>query len=85
MKLTILLVVICCVAVTLGCDKACQRKKAKDLQKACAELGGGTKIKLEIDIAGGGCRPPCKKRRKSKPSEGGGEAPEGDDGGKRKR
>jgi hypothetical protein len=71
MKLTlILLVVIVCSSAVLGCDKRCEAKKAKRAQekalvKACKELGGGTKIKLEIDL-GGACHPPCKNQQKKK-------------------
>ncbi|KAG5676016.1 hypothetical protein PVAND_005871 [Polypedilum vanderplanki] len=72
MRLTfIFLVVLVCATVVLGCDPKCKAKKAKRaqekkaLQKACRELGGGTKIKLEIDL-GGACHPPCKNKQKKK-------------------
>lgn len=61
----VLILVLACATVTLACSKKCQKKKERAaLEKACAEISGGTKIKLEIDIAGGGCRPPCKKKKK---------------------
>ncbi|KAG5676018.1 hypothetical protein PVAND_005873 [Polypedilum vanderplanki] len=71
MRLTIIfLFVIICVSTVFGCDEKCLAKKAKRaqdkaLQKACKELGGGTKIKLEIDL-GGACHPPCKNKQKKK-------------------
>jgi hypothetical protein len=62
MRLTlILLVVLACISLTLAaCGKSCQEKKAqkakeKALRKACKELGGGTKVKLEIDLGGRSC------------------------------
>jgi hypothetical protein len=80
MKLTLIfLLVVCLASVTLACNKKCrEKKKAAALQKACAAIGGGTKIKLEIDIAGGGCRPPCKKKKKGQ-DEAEEEAQAGDD------
>lgn len=61
----VLILVLACATLTLACSKKCQKKKERAaLEKACAEISGGTKIKLEIDIAGGGCRPPCKKKKK---------------------
>jgi hypothetical protein len=67
MKFSIVLIlVLACATATLACSKKCQKKKERAaLEKACAEISGGTKIKLEIDIAGGGCRPPCKKKKKA--------------------
>lgn len=75
----ILILVLACATLTLACSKKCQKKKQRAaLEKACSEISGGTKIKLEIDIAGGGCRPPCKKKKKltKKPAAG---APAGGD------
>lgn len=34
------------------------------MQQACSEIAGGTKIRLEIDIAGGGCKSGCKAKAK---------------------
>lgn len=66
----ILILVLCCATLTLACSKKCQKKKNRAaLEKACSEISGGTKIKLEIDIAGGGCRPPCKKKKKKNMGE----------------
>ena len=63
----ILILVLACATVTLACSKKCRKKKERAaLEKACSEISGGTKIKLEIDIAGGGCRPPCHKKKKKK-------------------
>jgi len=69
MRLTIFLIlVLCFAALASACSHKCQAKKAakaKALQEACSAVAGGTKIKLEIDIAGsGGCKPPCKKKKK---------------------
>ncbi|KAG5676015.1 hypothetical protein PVAND_005870 [Polypedilum vanderplanki] len=69
--LVIFLVVLICASAVFGCDEHCKAKKKlraqekKALQKACRELGGGTKIKLEIDL-GGACHPPCKNKQKKK-------------------
>jgi len=74
MRLTIFLIlVLCFVALASACSHKCQAKKAakaKALQEACSAVAGGTKIKLEIDIAGnGGCKPPCKKKKKKQQEE----------------
>ncbi|KAG5676017.1 hypothetical protein PVAND_005872 [Polypedilum vanderplanki] len=71
MRLSVIfLVALICASAVFGCDDKCQAKKAKRaqekaLQKACKELGGGTKIKLEIDLDGA-CHPPCKNKQKKK-------------------
>lgn len=59
---------LACIAFTSACDNKCKAKKAKRaeekaLTKACKELNGGTKIKLEIDLDGA-CRGKCKNRKK---------------------
>lgn len=59
---------LACIAFTSACDNKCKAKKAKRaeekaLTKACRELNGGTKIKLEIDLDGA-CRGKCKNRKK---------------------
>lgn len=71
MKFTVLLLLVLCFAtLTLACSKKCHaKKKAAALQQQCSEIAGGTKIKLEIDIAGGGCRGGPSKRKK--PARGG--------------
>ncbi|KAG5676014.1 hypothetical protein PVAND_005869 [Polypedilum vanderplanki] len=72
MRLTVIfLVVLIFASAVFGCDEKCKAKKKlraqekKALQKACKELGSGTKIKLEIDL-GGACHPPCKNKQKKK-------------------
>ena len=70
MKLTIILLVLCVVSLSLACSDKCKaKKKNAALQDACSELAGGTKIKLEIDIAGGGCRSPCGQKKKKKKNQ----------------
>jgi len=67
--------VLACIAFTLACDGPCKAKKQKraeekSLKKACKELNGGTKIKLEIDLDGA-CRGKCKNRKKKGAKKGG--------------
>ena len=70
MKLTIILLVLCVASLSLACSDKCKaKKKNAALQEACSELAGGTKIKLEIDIAGGGCRSPCGQKKKKKKNQ----------------
>lgn len=63
----VLLLLACCVSVSLACNKKCKGKKDEHgMSQPCC--GSPTRIKLDIKIIGGGCK--CSKKHKKKRQSG---------------